>query len=97
MSPSPDGFSRPDLAIPHQVAPQQSLSLFGQALDRSTCAGGGADEIENRPNAPTGSEGAAKRIRRLQTPQNQQFRRPNRHPFTVGFDAPPDGRFSRAY
>ena len=55
--PGADGtFSRPGLAIPRRVAPQQSPTPFHQAAERTMQIGGRtAAEIQNRPNAPTGS------------------------------------------
>jgi len=49
---STGSFSRPGLAIPCWVAPQQSPTPFRQAGESITHFRG--KKIQNRPNAPTG-------------------------------------------
>jgi len=76
-------FSRPGLAIPCWVAPPQSPTLFHQAISIILQNGGlQSSQLQNRPNAPTGSCGfpagvalvTSDRCFRQQN-QNQRFNR----------------------
>jgi hypothetical protein len=72
-------FSRPDLAIPRRVAPQQSPTPFRQTLERSTRRRlPPAKKIQNRPNAPSGSTAAQSQLRGRKRSAKPRFSLANR-------------------